>query len=89
MEKDHMTKKMIGTIVGAGIAGLIVGYLIFGKIEGDYVSWSTIFSSSNNFLESAEQSIFGIDSIRNKILLCGGGGVLISVISIFLPKLKS
>lgn len=72
--------QIIGAMVGAGLLGMIVAYLIYGKIAGDYLSLSTIFSTSDNMLESAAQSLAGIDDIRNKILAGGVAGVLTGLI---------
>ena len=80
--------QVLSAAVGTGVLGLIVGYLIYGKIAGDYVSLSTIFSPSGNILESAAQSISGIDAIRTKILISGGVGALIGLAVRIWPAIK-
>lgn len=70
----------ISAMCGAGLLGMTVAYLVFGKMGGDYISLSTIFSTGDNMLENAAQSLAGIDAIRNKILAGGVAGVLSGLI---------
>jgi hypothetical protein len=63
-----------------GIAGLAVGYGIFGKIGGEYVDLDVIFSTNRNFLQKAVRSLVGIDEMRSKILWCGAGGAALGLI---------
>jgi hypothetical protein len=63
--------------------GLIVGYAVFGKLAGHYVSLKTLFSFGGNALETALRSMSGIDDMRNKVLLCGLGGAVIGVLATF------
>ena len=65
---------------------MIVGYAIFGKWGGDYVSLKTLFTFGGNGFQSAFRSISGIEEIRNKILLCGAVGAAAGVL--FSLKLK-
>ena len=63
-----------------GLAGMAVGYGIFGKIGGEYVDLEVIFSTNKNFLQKAVRSIGGIDEMRSKILWCGAGGAALGLI---------
>jgi len=63
-----------------GVAGMAVGYGIFGKIGGEYVDLEVIFSTNKNFLQKAVRSIGGIDEMRSKILWCGAGGAALGLI---------
>lgn len=63
-----------------GVAGMIVGYGIFGKIGGEYVDLEVIFSTNKNFLQKAVRSLAGIDDMRSKILWCGAGGAVLGFI---------
>ena len=63
-----------------GIAGMAVGYGIFGKIGGEYVDLDVIFSTNKNFLQKAVRSLSGIDEMRSKILWCGAGGAALGLI---------
>lgn len=66
--------------------GLIVGYAVFGKWAGDYVSLETLFSFGGNKLQSAFRSLSGVEDMRNKILICGAVGAVVGVLLTF--KLK-
>jgi len=63
-----------------GLAGLAVGYGVFGKIGGEYVDLEVIFSMNKNFLQKAVRSLAGIDEMRSKILWCGAGGAALGFI---------
>ncbi len=69
-------KKSIFIVVSA-VIGMGIGYAIFGKIAGHYVSVSSLFSFGGNSLQSAWSSISGLAEMRNKILLCGAGGAVV------------
>lgn len=75
-----MNQKNVLSIAAFGVLGLIVGYAIFGKLAGDYVSLKTLFSFGGNAFHRAFQSVTGIEDMRNKILLCGAAGAVIGVI---------
>lgn len=79
-------KKYILYILVFGIIGLIFGYLLFGKIAGDYVSIKTIFSSSENALESFGRNISGITSMKQNILISGGIGAVLGVIILLIRR---
>lgn len=81
-----MNMKNILSIAAFTALGLIIGYAIFGKWAGDYVSLKTLFSFGGNALQKAFSSISGLEEIRNKILLCGLGGAVVGVLLTF--KLK-
>ncbi|ADE11868.1 hypothetical protein [Sideroxydans lithotrophicus] len=66
--------------------GLIIGYAIFGKWAGEYVSLQTLFSFGGNAFHRAFQSVSGIDDMRNKILLCGAAGAVAGVLLTFRMK---
>jgi len=75
-----MIKKLIFRVAIFAVLGLIVGYAIFGKWGGDYVSLKTLFTFGGNGFQSAFRSISGIEEIRNKILLCGAVGAVVGVL---------
>jgi hypothetical protein len=81
-----MKRIIIFTIIFA-VAGLVLGYLIFGRISGEYIEISAIFTSSDNVLESIGRSITGLKEIKQNILISGGvGAVLGLVISLVRKK---
>ena len=81
-------KKHIIFLVVFSILGLVVGYLFFGKIASEYVSISTIFSSSGGSLESIGRKITGIAAMRQNILISGGVGAIVGIMYSFLRKKK-
>lgn len=77
-------KKTIVYIIVFGILGLIIGYLIFGRISNEYVSLKLIFGSSNNAFESFGKQITGLAKMKQNILISGAlGAILGLVIKIF------
>ncbi|MBP1711860.1 MAG: hypothetical protein H6Q42_63 [Deltaproteobacteria bacterium] len=62
-----------------GLAGIAIGYGIFGKIGGEYVDLEVIFSLDKSFFKKAVHSLAGIDEMRSKILWCGAGGAALGV----------
>jgi hypothetical protein len=79
-------KKNLISIIAFAVLGLIVGYAIFGKWAGDYVSLNTLFSFGGNAFHRAFQSVTGIEDMRNKILLCGAAGAAVGLILTFRMK---
>jgi hypothetical protein len=75
-----MSLKKILFIVAFTLLGLIVGYFIFGKWGGEYVSVKTLFTFGGNGFESALRSLSGIEDIRNKVLLCGAAGGIVGLL---------
>ncbi len=80
-----MQKKIL-TILILAIIGLVIGYLLFGKIGGEYIDVSTIFSNSGGDFGSFGRKLTGISKIRNNILISGGVGAVIGVVLIFVKK---
>ncbi len=77
-----MSKNMI-SVASFALLGLIVGYAIFGKWGGEYVSLNNLFSFGGNALQNALRSISGLEDMRNKILLCGAAGAVVGVLATF------
>ena len=73
-------KKTLSYLIIFAIIGLIVGYLFFGKIAGEYVNLTNIFSSSENALESFGRSISGLKEMKQNILISGGVGAILGVV---------
>ncbi|OFX85912.1 MAG: hypothetical protein A2W99_17125 [Bacteroidetes bacterium GWF2_33_16] len=72
-------KKTIILILVFSILGLLIGYLIFGKIGDEYVSIKTIFGSTSKF-GTFLKDISGIAKIKQNILISGGVGALLGLI---------
>lgn len=77
--------KAIVLMIVLGIVGLVVGYLIFGHINGNYVNIEAIFSAREGILDRAVGAMAGLDKMRNNILISGavgaGLGLVIGVMS--------
>ncbi len=79
-------KQTITIVILFAIVGLILGYLFFGKIAGEYVSVSTLLKPASNELVSLGQKLSGIDKVRNNIAICGGIGAILGIIARFVKK---
>lgn len=69
-------QKIVFILICAVIC-MAIGYGIFGKIAGHYVSVNSLLSFGGNALQSAWNSVSGLEAMRNKILLCGAGGAVV------------
>ncbi|MFH2139744.1 MAG: hypothetical protein ABII63_03025 [Pseudomonadota bacterium] len=69
-------QKIVFILICAAI-GMAIGYGIFGKIAGHYVSLNSLLSFGGNALQNAWSSVSGLTEMRNKILLCGAGGAVV------------
>lgn len=78
--------KKIPLVVALTLSGLIIGYLIFGKWGGEYVSLKMLFSFGGNGFQSAFRSISGVEDMRNKVLLCGAAGAVVGLLLSFMSK---
>lgn len=79
-------KKYIIYILIFGLLGLAFGYLLFGKIAGEYVSLKTIFSFSSNAFESFGRGITGLTNMKQNILISGGIGAIIGFVIVSIRK---
>jgi hypothetical protein len=71
-----LVKRSFTWAVVLGLAGLVIGYLLFGKIIGQYVNITNLFVPDRSMIGQSGNSAPGIDSMRFDILMCGLGGVL-------------
>ncbi|MDP2761968.1 MAG: hypothetical protein Q8O64_16505 [Sideroxyarcus sp.] len=72
---------IIFTLIGFG-----VGYVIFGKWSGEYVSMQTLFSFGGNPVQGAFRSLTGIEDMRNKVLWSGVAGAVVGLLLAFKRK---
>lgn len=79
-------KNPIVSVILFAIVGLILGYLIFGRISGEYVDISTIFHSSSGALESFGRKLAGITKMRQNILITGGVGAVVGYVVYLIRK---
>ncbi len=78
--------KKIVIIVLFVIIGLVFGYLVFGRIAGEYVDINLIFTQTDSGLESLGRNIAGITKMKQNILLSGGAGAIIGLVISLIKK---
>lgn len=74
-----MKRIVLYTVIFA-VIGLVLGYVIFGRISGEYVEIRAIFTRSDNILESIGRTITGLKEIKQNILIAGGVGAVAGLI---------
>jgi hypothetical protein len=74
-----MLRRIILAILVLGAAGLVVGYLIFARTPGGYLSLKSLLSPAKGLEKLGELVKYRSDipQIRQSILICGavGGGI--------------
>ena len=56
------------------IVGLVIGYLIFGKVNGNMISLKTLCLPASNGVKKLAAKAADLGTIRLKILVCGAAG---------------
>jgi uncharacterized membrane protein YciS (DUF1049 family) len=79
-------KKGILLIILFAIIGLVLGYLIFGRISGEYVDIELIFQSSESTIKSFGRKLTGITSMKQNILISGGVGAIVGLVISMVKK---
>lgn len=64
-----------------GALGLVVGYLIFGKIAGEYVSLGALLGLGDGLLSRLSQAVVSISDVRQNILVSGAVGLGIGIVA--------
>jgi len=83
IKKHQPMKRTVIFILVFIVIGLVLGYFMFGRMAGEYVSLGTIFGESDNALESFGRNISGLTEMKQNILISGGaGGVLGLILSL-------
>jgi hypothetical protein len=72
MSKKNNTIAIICWIV----VGLVIGYLIFGKVNGNMISLKTLCLPAENGIKKLASKAADLGSIRLKILACGAAGAV-------------
>jgi hypothetical protein len=73
-------RRVVLLAVLLGAVGLVFGYLIFGRMAGEYLSIQSLVRPSQNVLQKLADSVLGIQRIRQNILISGGVGVAVGVV---------
>jgi len=79
-------KKFLTYVILFAVIGLIVGYLLFGKIAGEYVNNRTIFGISQNAFKSFGRNVSGLMSMKQTILVSVGIGAIVVFVIKFIRK---
>ena len=72
MSKKNNTIAIICWIV----VGLVIDYLIFGKVNGNMISLKTLCLPAENGIKKLASKAADLGSIRLKILACGAAGAV-------------
>ncbi len=76
MSKKNNTIAIICWVV----VGLVIGYLIFGKVNGNMISLKTLCLPAENGIKKLASKAADLGSIRLKILACGAAGAVFGYI---------
>ncbi len=74
-----MSKLVIYGIV-LGFIGLVVGYIIFGRVGGEFVPLGNLINPPQDFLDEIREYVTGIGQIRQRILVSGAVGAGFGII---------
>ena len=75
-----LVQKVILWGVIFGLVGLVFGYLVFGRIAGDYVSVSNLISLPANWVEELGEGLTGVRQIRQRIFITGVTGLVLGAV---------
>jgi hypothetical protein len=73
-------RKAVVLIVILGVVGLVVGYLIFARTEGGYISLKALLRPSRHLLDELVKKVTGIGTIRRNILVSGAVGAVVGLV---------
>ncbi len=73
-------RKIITSAVFLGILGLVAGYFLFGKVGNSYIGLKALIVPSDSLLSQVGNTLRGVETIRQNILLAGGAGAVIGAV---------
>ncbi len=73
-------RRILSNAIILGIVGIVVGYFLFGKVGGSYIGLKTLLMPSDSLLSKVGNTLRGVESIRQNILLSGGAGAVIGAV---------
>ena len=82
-----MLRRIILAIIMLGAVGLVVGYLIFARTPGGYLSLKSLLTPAKGLEKLGELAKYRADvpQLRQSILICGavggGAGLLAAVLT--------
>ena len=72
-------------VILLGFVGLVVGYLIFGRVGGEYLAVKQLFQPVKNIIEDIARNGAGIQDARRNIWISGavgaGLGLIVSMLN--------
>ena len=77
--------KTVSSVVLFGVVGLIIGYLVFGRVAGSYVSLEALLTPAQSALARLGRSVARIPEIRRTILLSGAAGAVVGFVLVNVP----
>ena len=76
--KNRIVTIAILTVAGF-IIGFFLGYLIFGKTGGQYVSLGQVLSGPRNVFEGLGNAVLGVKKIRQNVFIVAGVGAVLGL----------
>jgi hypothetical protein len=67
-------RRTIVLIIVLAAVGLVVGYLIFARTEGGYISLKALLRPTRHLLDELVKKVTGIETMRRNILISGAVG---------------
>ena len=73
-------RRTIVLILLLGVIGLVVGYWIFARTEGGYISLEALLRPTRHVLDELFRKVTGIETMRRNILLSGAVGAGVGLV---------
>jgi hypothetical protein len=80
-QKERDMGRIISLAILLGIVGLGVGYLIFGRVGGEFIPIEALLQSPDNIIAQLGDKITGVSEARQNILISGGVGLGLGVLA--------
>ncbi len=78
--EEVFVNKTVSAVALCAVAGLIIGYLVFGRVAGSYVSLQALLTPAQSGLARFGRSIARVPEIRRNILLSGAAGAVVGFV---------
>ena len=82
-----MIGRIILFVIVLGLIGLAVGYFIFGRVGGQFLSLQEVFQPAENILEDIGETFTGVQNARRNIWISGAiGGAVGAIVGAVLGR---
>ncbi len=71
--------RVVSFLVLCGLAGLLFGYLIFGRFNGEFISIERLFTTSENIVGRTYNTLTGVNEARKSIIVSGCVGAIVGI----------